>query len=79
MAVGEDHTIVVIWLMEHFLYSSSVNWPIVNFSIQEASISLLFLSIRGQTEWKPQSQKTKQTDYMDHSFVQCNETMSYAV
>ena len=29
----------------------------------------LFLSIRGQTEWKPQSQKTNQTDHMDHSLV----------
>ena len=27
-------------------------------SHQEASTSLLYLSIRGQTEWKPQSQKT---------------------
>ena len=25
--------------------------------------------IRGQTEWKPQSQKTSQTDHMDHSLV----------
>ena len=31
--------------------------PSVSFSHQEASISLLSLSIRGQTEWKPQSQK----------------------
>ena len=30
-------------------------------SHQEASISLLSLSIRGQTEWKPQSQKTNLT------------------
>ena len=36
---------------------------------QEASVSLLFLSIRGQLEWKPQSQKTNQTDHMDHSLV----------
>ena len=36
---------------------------------QEASISLLFSSIRGQTEWKPQSQKTNQTDHMDHGLV----------
>ena len=33
------------------------------------SISLLSLFIRRQTEWKPQSQKTNQTDHMDHSLV----------
>ena len=38
--------------------------PTVSLSHQEASICLLS-SIRGQTEWKPQSQKTKQTDHMD--------------
>ena len=40
------------------------NWvsPSVNLSHQEASISLLSLCIRGQTEWKPQSQKTNQTE-----------------
>ena len=37
----------------------------VSLSHQEASRSLLSFSIRGQTEWKPQSQKTNQTDYMD--------------
>ena len=31
--------------------------PTVSLSHQEASISLLSSSIRGQTEWKPQSQK----------------------
>ena len=44
--------------------------PSVSLSHQEASISLLFFSIRGQTEWKPQSQKTNQTDHRDHSSVQ---------
>ena len=29
----------------------------------------LILSIRGQIEWNPQSQKTNQTDHMDHSLV----------
>ena len=43
--------------------------PSVSLSDQEVSISLLSLFIRGQTEWKPQSQKTNQTDYMDHSLV----------
>ena len=32
--------------------------PIVSLSHQEASISLLSLPIRGQTDWKPSSQKT---------------------
>ena len=38
-------------------------------SHQEASIRLLALFIRGQTEWKPQSQKTNQTNHLDHSLV----------
>ena len=33
--------------------------PTVSLSHQEASISLLSFSIRGQTDWKLQSQKTK--------------------
>ena len=41
----------------------------VSVSHQETSISLLSLFIRGKTEWKPQSQKTNQTDHMDHSLV----------
>ena len=32
-------------------------------------ISTSLLSIRGQTEWKSQSQKTNQTDHVDHSLV----------
>ena len=36
---------------------------------QEISKSFLSLSIRGQTEWKPQSQKTNQPDHMDYSLV----------
>ena len=43
--------------------------PTASPSHQEASTSLLFFSIRGQTEWKPQSQRTNQTDHMDHSLV----------
>ena len=43
--------------------------PSVSLSHQEASTSLLPFSIRGQTEWKPQSRKTNQTDPMDHSLV----------
>ena len=41
--------------------------PSVSLSLQEASISLLSSSIRGQTEWKPPSQKTNQSDDMDQS------------
>ena len=41
----------------------------VSLSHQEASISLLSFSIRGHTDWKPQSQKTNQSDHMDHSLV----------
>ena len=52
--------------------------PSVSLSHQEASISLLSLSIRGQTEWNPQSPKTNQTDHVDHSLVSFNETMSHA-
>ena len=40
----------------------------VSLSYQEASISLLS-SITGDTERKPQSKKTNQTDHMDHSLV----------
>ena len=43
--------------------------PSVSLSLQEISISLLSFFIRGQTDWKPQSQKTNQTDHMDHSLV----------
>ena len=43
--------------------------PSVSFSHQEASISLLPFSITGQKDWKPQPQKTNQSDHMDHSFV----------
>ena len=43
-------------------------FPTASSSHQEASTSLLFSYIRGQTEWKPQSQKTSQNDSMDHSF-----------
>ena len=43
--------------------------PTISLSHQEASTSLLSFSIRGQTGGKPQSQKTSQTDHMDHSLV----------
>ena len=43
--------------------------PSVSLSHQEASISLLSFSIRGQRDLKPQSQKSNQSDHMDHSLV----------
>ena len=43
--------------------------PSISLSHQEASISLLLFSIRGHTDWKTQSQKTNQSDHMDHSLV----------
>ena len=45
------------------------SFPSVRLFHQEASISLLSFSIRGQTDWKPQSQKTDQSDHKDHSLV----------
>ena len=44
-----------------------LDFPRASPSHQEASTSLLSSSIRGQTEWKAQSQKTNQTYHMDHS------------
>jgi len=35
----------------------------------KSSISLLSFSIRGQTVWKSQSQKTNQSNHIDHCFV----------
>ena len=43
--------------------------PSVSLSHQEGSVSLFSFFIRGQTEWKPQSQTTNQSDHMDHSFI----------
>ena len=60
--VGDDEKLLEIEVM--LAVSRSVS-----LSHQEASISLLLLSIRGQTNWKPQSQKTNQSDHMDHSLV----------
>ena len=51
----------------------------VSLSHQEASTSVLTLSIRGQIEWKQQSQKTNQSDHMDKSLVWLNETMNHAM
>ena len=45
------------------------SFPLSQSPHQATSISLLSLSIRGQTEWKPQSQKTNQSDHVHHSLV----------
>ena len=45
------------------------SFPSVSLSHQETSISLLSFFIREQTDWKPQPQKTNQSDHMDHSLV----------
>ena len=58
----------ICWAWPHPSEQNLVS-PSVSLSHQEASINLLSLSIRGQTEWKPQSQKTNHTDHMDHSLV----------
>ena len=52
--------------------------PTASPSHKEASTSLLSSSIRGQTEWKPESQKTNQTDYLDHKMSQWNYEPHYA-
>ena len=58
----------IYWVWPHPSEQDLVS-PSVSLSSQEVSISLLSFSIRGQTDWKPQSQKTNQSDLMDHSLV----------
>ena len=41
----------------------------LSFFHQEASITLLCFSIRGQINWKPHTQKTNLSDHMDHCLV----------
>ena len=43
--------------------------PSVSLSHQEASISLLSFSIREKRDLKPQSQKTNQSDHMEHNLI----------
>ena len=74
--IGREHSpthqqkigLKIYWAWPHPWKQDPV-FPTVSLSHQEASISLLSLFPRGQTEWKPQSQKTNQTDHMDHSLV----------
>ena len=65
-AHGENILPSIKFLSYSSLRSSS---PSVSLSHEGASISLLSFSSRGQTDWKPQSQKTNQSDHMDHSLV----------
>ena len=44
--------------------------PTASPSHQQASITLLSLSIRGQIEWKPQLQETNQTDHLSNKWLQ---------
>ena len=67
-------------LSKSLIQFSADGWDCVfstaSLSHQEASTSLLSLCIRGQTEWKPQSQKTNQTDHVDHILSELS-TMSW--
>ena len=56
----------IYWAWPHPSEQDPVS-PSASLSHQETSISLLSLSLRGQTEWKPQSKKTIQTDHMGHN------------
>ena len=58
----------IYWAWPHPSEQDSVSLT-VSLYHQEASISLLSFSIRGQTEWKPPSQKTNLSYHMDHSLV----------
>ena len=62
-----------IWLKIYWAWPSPSEQEAVfhtdSLSHKEASISLLFLSIRGQTGWKLKTQKTNQTDHMYNSHV----------
>ena len=49
--------------------STRPSLPLSQFLPSGSFHNLLSFSIRGQTEWKPQSQKTNQSDHIDHSLV----------
>ena len=52
--------------------------PTVRLSHQEASVNLLSLSVRGQTEWKPQSQKSNWSHGPQTCLTQWNYEPCYA-
>ena len=58
----------IYWIWPH-PSEQDPNSPSVSLSHQEAAIRFLSFSIRGQTEWKPQSQKTNQFHHMDYSLL----------
>ena len=51
--------------------------PSVSLSHQKALISLLYFCIRGQTDWKLPSQKTNQSNHIDHSSVSSVQSLSH--
>ena len=61
--MGWNPMILIFWMLIYWAWPHPSEqhpvFPSVSLSHQEASIRLLSLSIRGQTEGKPQSQKTK--------------------
>ena len=66
----QPHLLTENWIKD--LLSMAPNGPdspTASLSHQEGSTSLLSLSIRGKTEWKPQLQKTNQPDYLHYSLV----------
>ena len=58
----------ICWARPHPSEQDLVS-PTVSLSHKEVSVSLPSLSISEQMEGKPQSQKTNQTDHMDHILV----------
>ena len=74
--IGREHShthqqkngLKIYWAWPHPSKKDPIS-PTVSLFHQEASISFLSLLIRGQTEWKSQSQKINQTDPMGHSLV----------
>ena len=65
-ALQQKTGLKIYWAWSHPSEQDPV-LPSVSLSHQLASISLLSFSVRGQTDWKQQSQKTNQSDHMDHS------------
>ena len=74
--IGREHSpthqqnigLKINWVLPH-PWEQDPDSPTASPFHQEAFTNLLSLFIRGQTEWNLQSQKTNQTDHMDHSLV----------
>ena len=63
-------------LLQHHSSKASILWHSAFFMVQlshpymiTGKTTALTSSIRGQMEWKPQAQKTNQTDHRDHRLV----------